>query len=269
MVGLWLCCRSRRLEQGGVSWRGAPSLPVGSHHRSCRAAAALTAAAGALTACYRNAMATVDAAAVVRWLDAGERLLACAPLGVAVHRRHLAARCSWCFATRETEAAAAAATADSGGGDAGIDGDENTEGLFTLRCDACACAHYCSEQCRAAARPTHELECATLRAVEGTRTLKKDERALVRLLVSVIASLRTAPVDEALQPEPESEEPEPEPELEEPAGGSSLSVTHHQRAQQLPAVGRTPSLEMLLDLFPDQRQSVGAAKRAKQRGATF
>ena len=105
--------------------------------------------------------------------------------------------------------------------------------------------------------------------MEGTRTLKKDERALVRLLVSVIASLRTAPVDEALQLEPESEEPQPEPELEEPAGGSSLSVTHYQRAQQLPAVGRTPSLEMLLDLFPDQQQSVGAAKRAKQRGATF
>ena len=143
------------------------------------------------------------------------QLLVAAPLGIAIDRRHMAARCAWCFAMRE---------ADEGGAE-----EEEPEGIeWQLCCEACRSCYYCSEACRAAAAPRHALECAALRAVDEQKRLKKEERALARLLISILATAQCPP-----------------------APGES------------PA--RTPTLSMLLELCPDQRDSVGAAKRAKQR----
>jgi hypothetical protein len=108
--------------------------------------------------------------------------------------------------------------------------DEDEDGLaWQLRCERCCSAYYCSEACQAAATPQHHLECAALRAIERRKQLKKEERLLARLLTSILGTLVVA-----------------------------------NRAEPFPYPPR-PTLDMLLDLFPDQRESVGAAKRAKQR----
>ncbi len=112
----------------------------------------------------------------------------------------------------------------------GSDNDEEEDGIaWQLRCERCHSAYYCSEVCLAAATPQHHLECAALRAIEQCKQLKKEERLLARLLTSILGTLAAA--DDAV--------PSPSPPR--------------------------PTLQMLLELFPDQRESVGASKRTKQR----
>lgn len=155
-----------------------------------------------------------------RRMGAGERILASAAAGFAIERRHMATRCAWCFATRETEEDAE---------DDSQEGDE--DGIeWQLRCERCRSAYYCSEACQAAAAPQHRLECAVLRAVDRRKQLKKEERLLARLLTSILSTLH--------------------------AGA---------RTAALPGSLRQPTLEMLLELLPDQSESAGAKKRAKQR----
>ena len=152
-----------------------------------------------------------------RRMGAGERILASAAAGFAIDRRHMATRCTWCFATREME-------------DAEDDSQEDEDGIeWQLRCEQCNSAYYCSEACQVAAAPKHRLECAVLRAVDRCKQLKKEERLLARLLTSILSTLN--------------------------AGARAA----------LPACLRQPTLEMLLELLPDQGQSAGAKKRAKQR----
>lgn len=153
-----------------------------------------------------------------RHLEQGERVLASAPLGIAIDRRHMATRCSWCFAMREAPF------------DESHENSSEEEIEWEVRCERCCSAYYCTAACAEAAAPQHELCCAALCAVEKKKALKKEERLLARLLISVLGSLRF------------------------PAGAAAAA----RAAQQ-------PSLPMLLELWPDQRESAGSAKRAKQR----
>ena len=109
------------------------------------------------------------------------------------------------------------------------DADSSDEEIeWELRCERCRSVYYCTAACAEAAAPQHELCCAALCAVEKKKALKKEERLLARLLISILGTLRCA--DAA-------------------AAGSA----------------RQPSLAMLLELWPDQKESAGSAKRAKQR----
>ena len=153
-----------------------------------------------------------------RAIRAGERVLASAPLGVAIDRRHMPTRCSLCFATRETR------TCIGGGSDSS--GEEDGELEHPLSCERCHSVFYCSASCQLQASEQHALECEALRAVDCEKRLKKEERALARLLISAIATLAAGS-----------------------DGGGVAPCT----------------LPQLLQLFPDQPQSVGFRKRAKQR----
>ena len=123
------------------------------------------------------------------------------------------------------------ATREANGGAAvSSDDDEEEDGIaWQLRCERCHSAYYCSQACLAAATPQHHLECAALCAIEQRKQLKKEERLLARLLTSILGTLAAAD-DVAPSPSPPR-----------------------------------PTLQMLLELFPDQRESVGASKRRKQR----
>jgi hypothetical protein len=164
-----------------------------------------------------------------RCLEPGERVLASAALGFAIDRRHMPTRCTWCFAMREVGEEQDSDRSDDEGGD-GI--------AWELGCEQCRSAYYCSDACQAAAAPQHALECPALRAVERRKQLKKEERLLARLLISMLGTLH--------------------------AGAAGSAGADAGTAPPSPMPPR-PTLAMLLELFPDQRESAGAAKRAKQR----
>jgi hypothetical protein len=97
---------------------------------------------------------------------------------------------------------------------------------WELYCETCRSCYYCSAECMASAAPKHALECGALCAVERRKQLKNPERSMGRLLISMLATLR------------------------------------------LPCVGGRaplPTLDHLLELFPDQPEKEGAKQRAKQR----
>eukprot|EP00928_Gymnodinium_smaydae_P026215 TRINITY_DN20654_c0_g1_i1.p1 TRINITY_DN20654_c0_g1~~TRINITY_DN20654_c0_g1_i1.p1 ORF type:complete len:334 (-),score=77.45 TRINITY_DN20654_c0_g1_i1:118-1119(-) len=75
--------------------------------------------------------------ACVRSFKAGELLLRSAPMGVGVSHRFAHQWCSYCMSFNDT-------------------------GKYTLCCESCKHAHYCSEDCRAAHAEAHASQCGAL-----------------------------------------------------------------------------------------------------------
>ena len=98
--------------------------------------------------------------------------------------------------------------------------------VWSLRCEVCRSCYYCSAECMACAAPKHALECGALCAVERRTQLKNPERTMGRLLISMLATL-LLPCE---------------------AGHAPL-----------------PTLDHLLELWPDQPEKEGAKQRTKQR----